>query len=216
MIGIYGGTFDPIHYGHLRTALEVKEAAGLDEIRFIPCRHPPHRQQPQASSAQRLRMLELALMQAEPGFRIDARELHRDGPSYMVDTLSTLRSDVGDTPLCLILGLDAFRGLPAWHRWLRLFDLAHIIVMQRPRIEPEWPQALTREVAHRLTTNPLDLRQQAAGRVMTLDVVQLDISATRIRQMQTEARSARYLLPDAVLDYIHSEGLYAQAPMGYF
>lgn len=110
MIGIYGGTFDPVHYGHLRTALEVREAVGLDEIRFMPCRHPPHRSAPTATPAQRLKMLELALAGAEPGFRIDLREFHRDGPSYMVDTLASLRSEVGDTPLCLILGLDAFGG----------------------------------------------------------------------------------------------------------
>src|SRR5690606_16625703 len=126
MIGIYGGTFDPVHYGHLRTALEVKEAAGMGEIRFIPCRLPPHRTEPEAGPALRLKMLELALHDAEPGFRIDTRELDRPGPSYMVETLASIRTEIGTRPLCLIAGLDAFHGFPRWHRWRELFDLAHI------------------------------------------------------------------------------------------
>lgn len=210
MIGLYGGTFDPVHYGHLRTALEVKEAVGLDEIRFIPCREPPHRQAPAASPAQRCKMLELALAQNEPGWVIDSRELRRAGPSYMVDTLASLRAELGHTPLCLIVGLDAFRGLCSWHQWPRLFELAHFIVMHRPGVEPDLPDHLAAEVETRRVSDPRQLERSEAGRVFYVDVVQLDISATQIRQALGTGKSARYLTPDAVLHFIHGEGLYRQ------
>jgi len=208
MLGLYGGTFDPIHYGHLRTAVEVREALGLDEIRFIPCGDPPHRPPPGASAGQRLKMLQLALARAEPGLVIDARELARSGPSYTVDTLASLRSERADTPLCLILGLDAFRGLTTWHEWHRLFELAHCLVMCRPGVEADLPEKLAAEVHGRLVTDPALLRAAVAGHVYYVDVLQLDISATQVRQAVSRHRSARYLTADAVLDYIADKGLY--------
>jgi len=208
MIGLYGGTFDPVHYGHLRTAVEVQTALRLDEIRFIPCRVPAHRTTPAASPEQRVRMLELALASAEPGLCIDARELHRPGPSYMVDTLMSLREELPETPLGLILGLDAFRTLPSWQRWQDLFALTHFIVMQRPGTEADFPAELTHVLKQRLSADPAVLRQTPAGRVMRLDVIQLDNSSTRIRQILAAGHSARYLTPDAVLDYMHGQGLY--------
>ncbi|MGI9210933.1 MAG: nicotinate-nucleotide adenylyltransferase [Methylococcaceae bacterium] len=217
MKGIYGGTFDPVHYGHLRTALEVREAVGLDEIRFVSCREPAHRSRPMASPEQRRKMLELALDDHTPGFVVDSRELERPGPSYMVDTLASLRSEWAGVPLCLITGLDAFRHLPAWHEWLRLFDLAHFIVMRRPNTDTQWPEPLAGAVAGRLVDQPCELQGTLAGRVLLLDVIQLDISATYIRQALVTGRSARYLLPDAVLDYISETGVYhSLRGMGYF
>lgn len=208
MIGIYGGTFDPIHYGHLRTALEVKEAAGLEEIRFIPCRIPPHRGVPGATPDQRLAMLRAALVDAEPGFRIDTRELERPGPSYMVETLESLRSEIGSRPLCLIVGLDAFRGLPRWHRWRELFDLAHILVMQRPGPETDLPEPMRDLLRTRAVDSPAALRSRASGLVHLIPVTLLDISATRIRSAIGAGTSARYLTPDSVLELIRSLGLY--------
>lgn len=208
MIGIYGGTFDPIHYGHLRTALEVKQAAQLREVRFVPCRQPPHRAQPQASADQRLAMLRAALASAEPGFVVDTRELDRDGPSYMVDTLSSIRPGVGAEPLALILGLDAFRHLPHWHRWRELFELAHIIVMQRPEAVAEWTPELQTELAERAVDDPGALHHQSAGCVAFVAVTQLAISATAIRTAIASGASGRYLTPDAVLAIIAELEIY--------
>ncbi|MDP2325634.1 MAG: nicotinate (nicotinamide) nucleotide adenylyltransferase, partial [Gammaproteobacteria bacterium] len=130
-IGIFGGTFDPVHTGHLRTAHEFLAGLGLAEVRFIPSRLPPHRPPTVAPEALRLRMLEAAL-DGLPDFRVDDRELRRPGPSYMVDTLTSLRAEVGSQPLCLLLGLDAYLGIPAWHRFRELPELAHIVVARRP------------------------------------------------------------------------------------
>lgn len=209
MIGIYGGTFDPIHYGHLRTALEAKEILGLDQIRLVPCQIPPHRDTPGATPAQRLALLEAALADAEPGFRIDTRELERPGPSYMVDTLASIRAEIGaGKPLCLILGLDAFLQLHRWHRWRDLPGLAHIAVMRRPGAEPDFPGELRAWLDQRLVPEPRPLRERACGGVHFIEVSQLEISATRIRAALAQGLSARYLLPDAVLRSIRALGLY--------
>lgn len=204
MMGVYGGTFDPVHYGHLRTALEVREQLRLQEVRFIPCLLPPHRRPPRFSPAQRRRFLEAALADV-PEFVLDTRELERPGPSYMVDTLTSLRREVGRTPLCLILGLDAFLGLPEWHRWQDLFALAHLVVMDRPDYRPRWSPPL-REWVERLRTDSVEmLRQRPAGAIHFIRVTHLEISATFIRRCLAQGRSPRYLLPDAVLALIESD-----------
>ncbi|WJW74879.1 nicotinate-nucleotide adenylyltransferase [Thiohalobacter sp. IOR34] len=207
MIGIYGGTFDPVHFGHLRTALEVAELLELDELRLLPAGRPPHRPPPQATTAQRLQMLRLALAgQARLG--LDPRELQRPGPSYMVDTLASLRAELGTRPLALILGQDAFLGLDRWHRWRELPDLAHLVVMTRPG--GDWPQGgeLGALFEARRSQDPAALRAAAAGRIWCCPVRQLEISASGIRALCAAGRSPRYLLPDAVLGYIEAEGLY--------
>jgi nicotinate-nucleotide adenylyltransferase len=212
MIGIYGGTFDPVHYGHLRTALEVKEALGLTELRLVPCRNPPHRGMPGASPTQRLAMLQAALSDAPPGMRIDARELERPGPSFMVDTLESLRRETHERhPLVLIVGQDAFLGLPRWRRWETLFDLAHVAVMRRPGFEPEWPPELAREVGRRVAQPATALRDRPSGLIRFVTVTQLDISASRIRGLIAHGRSAQYLTPGAVLDFIDRHTLYRLA-----
>ena len=139
-IGVLGGTFDPIHYGHLRPALELLEALALAEVRFIPCRLPAHRGAPAITPEQRLELVRLATAD-QPGFVADDRELRRPGRSYMVDTLASLRQDLGETPLCLILGGDAFAALHTWRRWEDLSKLAHFIVMQRPGAAQPLPQS---------------------------------------------------------------------------
>ena len=212
MIGIYGGTFDPVHVGHLRTALEVSETLGLDELRFIPCQVPPHRPQPGATPLQRRAMLEMALDDGPAGFRVDPRELNRPGPSYMVDTLVSLREDVGCRPLILILGLDAFLGLPGWHRWREIPELAHIGVMRRPGHEPRWPVELEQEIHGRLTNHAADLEATAAGRVLWLNVTQLEISASQLRRLISAGKSPRYLTPEPVARYITQHGLYQHNP----
>ncbi|MDV3237555.1 MAG: nicotinate-nucleotide adenylyltransferase [Gammaproteobacteria bacterium] len=207
MIGIFGGTFDPIHFGHLRCAWEIAEQLALREVRMLPARVPPHRDQPVASADQRRRLLELALA-GQTLLRLDTRELERDGPSYMVDTLSSLRGEVNDEPLCLILGQDAFNGLDTWHRWEAIPGLAHLVVITRPgsALADSGP---VRALVERCGVESADeLRARPAGAVLFRTVTPLAISASGIRDLLAEGRSPRYLLPDAVLDCVQREGLY--------
>lgn len=207
MICLYGGTFDPVHYGHLRTAIEVQQTAGFDRIHFLPCRLPPHRDHPLASAEQRLAMLELAIA-GESALAIDDRELRRDGPSYMVDTLRSIRSESADEAVVLVLGMDAFAGLESWREWREILQLAHLLVMQRPG--SSWPQ--TGVLADELTTGISDhypaLFKQPAGLICSVQVTQLAISSTQIRALLAAGNSPRYLLPDAVLDYIQQHDWY--------
>jgi nicotinate-nucleotide adenylyltransferase len=209
-IGILGGTFDPVHFGHLRSALEVKEALGLAEIRLIPSKVPPHRDPPIADATERLAMLQAAVT-GESALVVDGRELERPPPSYTFDTLTSLRLDLGQsTPLCLLLGEDAFLGLPSWHRWEHLIDLAHFVVLERPQAYAPCPPTLRDLLERREAGGSEDLARMPAGLVLRQRVTQLDISATGIRELVGAGRSARYLLPDSVWAMIRSRGLYAQ------
>lgn len=212
MIGVFGGTFDPVHYGHLRTAWEIQQALGLSQVRMIPCAVPPHRGEPVASGAQRLLMLQMAL-EDSPGFIADERELLRGGPSYMVDTLQSLREELGRQPMCLILGQDAFNGIDRWHKWQRLIDLAHIVVMQRPGSKLPSMGAVADLMAACGTDDAADLSASSAGRVYLQPVTQLDIAATQLRAaMRTDGSEAlRFLVPDVVRHYIAEHGLYCDS-----
>lgn len=207
MIGVFGGTFDPIHFGHLRCAWEIAEQLALREVRMLPARVPPHREPPVASADQRRRLLELALA-GQTLLRLDTRELERDGPSYMVDTLSSLRGEVNDEPLCLILGQDAFNGLATWHRWQAIPELAHLVVITRPGSTPAGNGPVRDLVERCGVANADELRVRPAGAVLFRTVTPLAISASGIRSLLAAGRSPRYLLPDAVLDCMRREGLY--------
>ncbi|WP_432746183.1 nicotinate-nucleotide adenylyltransferase [Methylobacter sp. G7] len=208
MIGIFGGTFDPVHYGHLRSALEVKDIFGLTEVRLIPCANPPHREQPAVTAKMRVQMLELAIKN-QPDLKIDTRELDRYGlhqaPSYMVDTLESLRQEFLTDPLLLFIGTDAFKYLTGWYEWQRLFDYAHIVVMTRPGIET---QTLNDFLKVRLTGEIKDLMQVISGKLCFSHVTQLDISATAIRNIIARKQNPGFLLPDAVIEYIKQHQLY--------
>jgi len=204
MIGIFGGTFDPIHYGHLRSALEVKEIFGLTEVRLIPSAQPPHREQPAATALMRLQMLELAVKN-QPGLIIDTRELNRNGVSYMVDTLKSLRKEFKDEPLLLFVGSDAFNHLKTWYQWQHLFDFAHIVVMTRPGFNI---LNLDEFFKARLTNEITELAHNLEGKLYFQQVTQLDISATAIRDMIMEQRNPGFLLPDTVIAYIRQHKLY--------
>lgn len=208
MIGIYGGTFNPVHYGHLRTALEVKDLLGLDELRLIPCRLPAHREQPDVSGEMRLQMLQIAVANS-PGLKVDRCELDREGPSYMVDTLKSLREENSDVPLLLFVGADAFAGLDRWHRWQVLFDYAHVVVMTRPGFNR---QPLSDFLQQRVIEDRTPLRTREAGCLFFQPVTLLDISATQIRHIIANSCNPRFLLPDAVLAFIQQYQLY-QAPL---
>ncbi len=208
MIGIFGGTFDPVHYGHLRSALEVKDIFGLDEVRLIPCADPPHREQPAVTATMRLQMLELAIKN-QPALKIDTRELDRydlhQKPSYMVDTLESLRLEFPNEALLLFIGTDAFKYLTGWHQWQRLFDYAHIVVMTRPGFAA---QELDDFFKARLAKNIEELAQVGAGKLCFQQVTQLDISATAIRDIIARKLNPGFLLPDAVIEYIKQHKLY--------
>ena len=207
MIGIFGGTFDPVHFGHLRPALEVQQALGLNEVRFIPAGQPPHRETPYASTPQRLSMLRAAI-EDQPGFVVDERELRREGPSYMVDTLASLREEVGQTPLCLILGYDAFLGLPGWHQWNSLIELAHLVITHRPGWNHDELEDALQSLVKQCETEVERLSEQAAGGLLFVPVTQLDISATIIREQIRAGQDIRYLLPDTVYRIIREQKLY--------
>lgn len=212
-IGLLGGTFDPIHFGHLRLAEELAEELQLDQVRFIPAGQPPHRGQPRASAQQRLDMVQLAVA-GNPRFVVDAREVERAAPSYSVDTLAELRAELPPaTPLVLFMGGDAFLGLTTWHDWRRLFDLAHIAVAHRPGYSlASWEDVLPDPLRKLLTTRrceqTADILEKPAGRVFLHTITQLDISASQIRDRALRGRSLRYLLPDSVIDYITENHLY--------
>ena len=212
-IGILGGTFDPIHFGHLRLAQELAESIHIAEVRIIPAGTPPHRAAPQVTAQQRLEMVRLAAA-GNPLFTVDDREVARSGPGYTVDTLTELRREAGATrPLCVLLGADAFLDLATWHRWRELFGLAHLVVAHRPGFPPEsWPermpQPLAREYEARLMHQPFAVHLSPAGGIATQAIAALDISGSMIRDSLARRVSPRYLLPDPVLDYIRSHNLY--------
>ena len=210
-IGILGGTFDPIHYAHLRLAEELADALDLAQVRLVPASIPPHRASPQVSARHRADMVRLACAD-NARFVLDDRECRRAGPSYTVDTLLELRAELGSAcSLCLLMGLDAFLGLTSWSRWEKLFDLAHIVIAHRPGfgLEPgAVPAALARELGARRARAVRELQESPAGLVSLQGITPLDISATAIREAIREQRSPRYLLPDSVLDYIHRNSLY--------
>ncbi len=209
LIGILGGTFDPIHFGHLRPALEVRQGLGLDEVRLIPLRDPPHRGRPRADAGQRLQMVRLAAAD-QAGFVVDDRELRREGLSYTLDTLRSLRGDLDEGGhICILLGSDALLGFPDWHEPDEVLKLAHLIVMHRPGADVSGEPALQALLAQHRTRDPGRLRDQAAGAILFHPVTQLEISATKIRRLVRSGRSARYLLPDVVLDLIVRWRLYA-------
>ncbi len=200
-IGVFGGTFDPIHYGHLRTAFEMLQALRFDEVRFMPCGDPPHRGETFADAKLRYEMVRVAT-ERQSGFTVDDRELHRDGPSYSMDTLLTLREEFPERSLGLILGMDAFLDLPTWHRWEEIIDVAHIVVAHRPGWRAPDIGPLGELIAERGTHRVGDLRTTRQGRIHIHAVTQLEISSTEIRDLVAAGRDPRFLMPDDVRDVI--------------
>lgn len=207
-LAVFGGTFNPVHYGHLRSALELVEHLGLAEIRLMPSARPPHREAPQCSAQHRLAMVELAVA-GEPRLTCDGRELRREGKSFTIDSLVELRAEQGgERSLCMVLGCDALLGISTWHRWRELLDWAHIVVIARPG----WALPESGELAdwlerHRLP-GPAAMAQSPAGGILVEELRPLAISSTEIRQILAEGRSARYLVPQPVLDYMERHALY--------
>ncbi|MDD2057201.1 nicotinate-nucleotide adenylyltransferase [Pseudomonas sp. GD03860] len=206
-IGVLGGTFDPVHIGHLRSALEVAEVLALDELRLMPNARPPHRDTPQVSAEDRLAMVRCAV-EGVPTLTVDARELLRDTPSYTIETLESMRAEMAASDqLFLLLGWDAFCGLPSWHRWEELLQHCHILVLQRPDADVEPPDALRNLLAARSVSDPQAL-VGPAGHIAFVWQTPLAVSATQIRQLLASGKSVRFLVPDAVLAYIDAHNLY--------
>ena len=210
-IGVLGGTFDPIHYGHLRMADEIAVALNLAEVRLIPAGNPYHRQgdAPPTPRMQRLAMCRLAVEEF-PRLTVDPREAVRGTPSYTVDTLTGLRQELGPaTPIDLILGADTFVTLPTWSRWTELFALAHIVVVQRPgfTMPSPLPASLNSAYNSRLTTDKA-LLSKGVGRMYLQTVVPQLISATRLREMTWGYQPIERYTPKKVAEYIESHNLY--------
>lgn len=209
-VAIFGGTFDPVHNGHLRSAIEIKEALGVDELRLMPSHRPPLRGEPGAESRQRLAMVSAAIT-GESGLYADGRELLRDGPSYTVDTLRGLRAELGlAVSLTVVMGSDAFNQLHRWQDWRSLFDLANVLLLHRADCPLAADAAVTEFIEARRLAKASALTAVGAGGFFELGLIQLPISATDIRQRLASGRSIRYLVPDVVADYIAEHGLYTQ------
>ncbi len=206
-LGILGGTFDPVHHGHLRLAIQLRDLLGLAEVRLVPSARPPHRTSPTASAGQRAKWIRVALA-GEPGLILDNRELIRAGTSYTVDTLAELRTEFPDAPLCLAMGDDAFAALDRWHQWERLLELAHLIVVPRPGVESKLPPRIAQLLAEREIKAPAELRAARCGRIYHTQFPLLEISGTEIRALLRAGKSPRYLLPDEVLREVEDLEVY--------
>ena len=209
-LALFGGTFDPVHYGHLRCADEARQKLGLNNLYLLPAGTPPHRGTPQATTKQRLEMLQLAQSEFSQ-LKIDDRETRRNGPSYMVDTLEELRTELPQKPLLLLIGQDAANHLHSWFHWEQLFELAHIVILTRPGAKAEYRSDLARKIQRRLSTDVQSLNHSVAGKVLYLEVTSIDVSATSIKSIIRLGRSPQSMLPSVVLDYINENQLYLPA-----
>ncbi|HQN64157.1 MAG TPA: nicotinate-nucleotide adenylyltransferase [Methylophilus sp.] len=209
MIGLFGGTFNPIHNGHLHLASSLLKKVGFEEIRFIPAAIPPLKDMPQVTASQRAAMLSIAINNI-PQFKLDTRELRRSGISYTIDTLTSLRQELGDnTSMCWLIGMDAFSQLDQWHRWHELFDFAHFIIVERPlKAQHALSAKLENVFRQRLTDSPELLRAHSCGYCFKLEIDALAISSTGIRQRLAKGLSVDSMLPMNVYDYIQQHHLY--------
>lgn len=207
-IGILGGTFDPIHFGHLRLAFELHQAFDLEYIRLIPCYQPVHRKQPIASPEERLAMLKRAVA-SEPALKVDDSETKRKGPSYTIDTLLELCKKIPQTPFCILIGIDAFLGFTSWHRWQEILDQAHLLVAHRPNYHLPHTGIVAKLIRERLVEDASVIHKKMNGSIFLHPITSLEISATDIRKQIAMGKSPRYLLPDNVYEFIKKHGTYS-------
>jgi nicotinate-nucleotide adenylyltransferase len=207
-IGILGGTFDPIHFGHLRLALELHQAFDLESIQLIPCFQPVHRKQPVASPEERLSMVKRAIA-SEPALEVDDCEIKRKGPSYTIDTLIELRKKNPQSPFCILIGIDAFLGFTSWHRWQDILDQAHLIVAHRPHYHLPHTGIVAKLMRDRLTEDTNIIHKKMQGCILLHPITALEVSATDIRKQIAMGKNPRYLLPDNVYEFIKKRGIYS-------
>lgn len=209
-VAVFGGTFDPVHHGHLRSGVELAERLQFAEVRMMPCASPVHRDAPERSATHRAAMLELAVG-PDPLLHCDRRELLRGGRSYTVDSLIELRQELGDKrSICLVMGCDAVLDITTWHRWEELLDLAHVVVIARPGWQIPESGQVAQWMRRHSTTGAAQLATLSAGTVHIEELRPFAVSASEIRQLLAAGKSARYLLPESVLDYISNHKLYTQ------
>ena len=207
-VAIMGGTFDPIHNGHLRTAVEILDRYGFAQLRLVPCYQPVHKTQPSVTAEQRLAMVQMAVS-SDPRLSVDRREIDRTGPSYSLDTLRSIRAEIGPhEPLVMVLGMDSFLSLPTWHGWQELINYAHIFVVSRPGWEPDLISELSEFCENYRAASPLELQCAPAGLVCLETLTPLGISSSLIRALCRQQASIAYLLPEPVQTYIQQHQLY--------
>jgi nicotinate-nucleotide adenylyltransferase len=197
MIGIFGGTFDPIHIGHLRLATELREALGVERVHLVPAAVPPHRDQPLLDAKTRLRLVAASIAD-DPALLLDDREHRRPGPSYTSDTLAELVAEYPERVPVLMMGMDAFNGLPDWHEVDRILEMAHVAVATRPGARAEGPAAVWLDQRRARID---ELAGAPRGRIVAVPITRLDISATALRELVEQGRSLRYLVPEPVAAY---------------
>ena len=213
LVGIFGGTFDPIHYGHLRIAEEIVKTVGLQKLYFVPAGMPRLRHSPVASPQHRVEIVRLAI-QKNPDFVLDEREINRGGVSYSIDTVREFKQEFGEEiRLCFVLGADAFINLPEWNNWKELFNLCNFIVSTRPGytltlIKELLSKELREECSQRWVSNTESLRKDTSGLIFIASTTMLDISATSIRAHIADGRNVRHLVPSATVNYISENKLY--------
>ncbi|NOR20362.1 MAG: nicotinate-nucleotide adenylyltransferase [Xanthomonadales bacterium] len=207
-LALFGGTFDPVHYGNLRCAEEARQKLGLDQLFLLPAGNPAHRATPQATPEQRLDMLQLAQLEF-PALSIDDRELRRSGPSYMVDTLREIREEFPQRSLLLLIGQDAANRLHKWHEWEQLFSLTNLVILTRPGESEDYRHDLANKIQNRLLTEVEELKNSQADGVLQLRVSPVEISATTIQSMMRLGRSPKSMMPDSILNYIDENRLYS-------
>lgn len=207
-IGILGGTFDPIHLGHLRMAIELHDALDLERVHIVPCYQPVHRKMPVATPEQRLSMVQCAV-EGEAALVADDREIKRKTPSYTIDTLNELRAEFADAPLCLLVGIDAFLGFTSWHQWRDILARAHIVIAHRPQYQLPSTGIVADLLKERLQQDIAFIHEHAAGGILLRPITALEISASDIRKQIAMEKNPRYLLPDGVYDYIKQHGTYS-------
>ena len=211
-IGILGGTFDPIHFGHLRMSLELCESLDLSKVHIIPCYRPVHRKTPVATPEQRLAMVQHAVAN-EPALVADPREIHRKAPSYSIETVKEMHKEFPDTPLCLMLGIDSFLGFSSWLHWEEILKYAHLIVAHRPQFQLPASGLISELLKERAQTEISYIHENISGGILVRPITALDISATDIRRQISMGKNPRYLLPDSVYDYVKQQGIYSIGPI---
>jgi len=208
-VAVFGGTFDPVHFGHLRSAIEVREALQVETLKLVPAFIPPHRKAPTATAEQRLAMLRLATSDSAY-IEVDDREINRGGKSFTVDTLASIREEIGSSkPLSLIVGADAYVLLDEWVKWQTLTDFAHLVILERPgHSVGQISERLESWSRDKHVAEPRCLGSQPAGLICQMRLTPLEISATMIRNLISRGESVEYLMPNAVIEYIQQHDLY--------